>query len=212
MTQRSPAPGTLGLQSGQPPEPDPDQAWKALGLMNDWIRHAETKTGATLAAAGVGGGVLYNLVKDQQHPSSWLTVAALLCGLATLTSAACALIGLVPRLDLRHWTERLHLRKPRPCPAPTLDSEEDRPPEDPTSVLFYHDIARIYGSDEAPTYADVLATLTSDRTQLTRQIGLQVHANAHVARRKYRWSTWAIRALGFDLAFLAWTAVVVAHH
>jgi hypothetical protein len=182
MTRPGPMTGTSGCQSGQPPEPDPDQAWKALGLVNDWIRHAETKTGATLAAAGVGGGVLYNLVKDQQHPSGWLTVAALLCGLATLTSAACALIALVPRLDLRRWAERLHLRKPRPRPEPAPDSA-DNPPEDPTSVLFFHDIARTYSHLEAPSYADVLATLTSDKAQLTRQIGLQVHTNAHVARR-----------------------------
>jgi len=33
-------------------DPDPDQAWKALNLVNDWIKHAETKLIAILAASG----------------------------------------------------------------------------------------------------------------------------------------------------------------
>jgi hypothetical protein len=71
--------------------------------------------------------------------------------------------------------------------------QENDMPDDPTSLVFFHDFAR---TPDAPTCADVLATLTSDRAGLTRQIGRQLHANAHVASCKYRWSTSAIRALG----------------
>ena len=44
-------------------EPQPDQAWKALGLVNEWVRHAETKVAATLAATGVTAGALLNGVR-----------------------------------------------------------------------------------------------------------------------------------------------------
>lgn len=30
-------------------DPEPDHAWKALSLVNDWIKHAEGKAGITLA-------------------------------------------------------------------------------------------------------------------------------------------------------------------
>ncbi len=189
------------------PAPDPDQAWKALNLVNDWIRHAEAKTGATLAAAGVTGGVLYNLVKDQEHLSGWLCTVAVLCGVAIVACALCATIALVPRLSISSFTSRLGIHKRRPEPTPGGQP----PPEDPASVLFFAHIARDYKHDDAPTYAQVLATLTSNPRQLTEQIGHQVHQNAHVARRKYRWSTGAIVTLVADLLLLGVTALLVAH-
>jgi hypothetical protein len=189
----------------QEPDPDPDQAWKALGLVNDWIRHADSKTGAMLAAAGVSGGVFYNLVKDQHHPGRWLTYVAIACAAAIFLTAAFALLALMPRLSVKAWWKRI-LGQADPAPTP---NGSDNAPEDPMSLLFFRDIARSYKSADEPNYADVLATLTGDNARLTRQIGRQVHQNAHVAHRKFRWSTWAIRALGCDLVLLAWTAFLV---
>ena len=185
------------------PVPDPDQAWKALNLVNDWIRHAETKTGATLAAAGVTGGVFYNLVKDQHHPSCRLSVVAVLCCVAIVSAALCATLALVPRLSLKWPFGKGGVAAPP-------DGETNT--EDLSSLLFFAHIARDYKPDDAPTYAQVLKTLSSDRHQLTEQIGRQVHQNAHVARRKYRWSTAAIYALSADLLLLAATAVLVSQH
>ncbi|HEY1920518.1 MAG TPA: Pycsar system effector family protein [Streptosporangiaceae bacterium] len=181
-------------------QPDPDQAWKALGLVNDWIRHAETKTTATLAAAGVSGGVLYNLVQHQTNPSPGLCVVAVLCGLAIVTSAGSAIMALAPRLRPGKTVVQ---------PAPEGD-DPARPPDDPANLLFFSHITRDYRGD-APSYAQVLSTLTSDHTKLTEQIGRQVHANADVAQRKYWWANCAIIALGIDLTFLALTAIVVAN-
>ena len=66
---------------------EPDHAWKALSLVNDWIKHAETKAGATLAAAGVVGGVLFNLMQDR-HNAGWnLDIASTVCGSAALATA-----------------------------------------------------------------------------------------------------------------------------
>src|SRR5271154_3696387 len=81
--------------------PDPDQAWRALGLVNDWIRHAEAKATATLAAAGVTGGVLYNLVHPQTHPSLALDVVATINAVMIVASAGSAIMALIPRLAVR---------------------------------------------------------------------------------------------------------------
>ncbi len=87
----------------QSPErlPDPDQAWKALSLVNDWIRHAEAKATATLAAAGVTGGVLYNLVHSQTHLSLALDIVATINVVTIIASAGSAVMALVPRLTVR---------------------------------------------------------------------------------------------------------------
>jgi hypothetical protein len=180
------------------PVPNPDQAWKALTLVNDWIRHAETKTVATLAAAGVTGGVLYNLVQHQTYPSVGLSVIAVICGVAIVTSAGSAIIALAPQL-----------RPPKTTASPPSNDGGTPPPDDPANLLFFAHIARDYKGD-APTYAQVLSTLTSNHAMLTEQIGRQVHANAHVAQRKYWWANCAIIALGVGLVFLAVTAILVA--
>lgn len=234
MTSRpQPAPGSAGepdylvpnddVQPGedppfgddQPPasdpvvtNPDPEQAWKALGLVNDWIRHADVKTGAFLAAAGVTGGVFYNLVRDQHHPSRWLAGVAIACAAAIFLAAAFALVALMPRLSVKQWWKGIFGKKEEPPPS----SDGDDVPEDPTSLLFFRDIARAYKSDNQPSYAEVFATLSADKARLTRQISIQIQQNAHVAHRKFRWSSWSLRALGCDLVLLAWTAYLVGRH
>jgi len=191
---------TEKIQPG--PNPDPEQAWKALSLVNDWVKHAEAKTGATLAAAGVTGGVLYNLLKSQADPPLWLDLLAVACGLATFAAGACALVALTPRLQL-----------PRPSKGqvPTVTDGIEEAEENPVNLLFYRDIARRYrGPHGGITYAGVLGILTDDRAALTRYIARQVHANAAVAHRKYVWVAWAIRALGIALVLLAVTAALIA--
>ena len=163
---------------------DPDQAWKALTLVNDWVKHAEAKTGASLAVAGVTGGVLYNLVKDQHDPGTALWLAAFACGLAVVAAATCAALALVPRLQLT------------------------RAQEDPDSPLFFSHIARKY-EKTGPAYAEALRDLTVQPEELTREIGKQVHANAVVAHRKFFWVNCAVRALVVALPALGVVAAIV---
>lgn len=166
--------------------PDPDQAWKALALVNDWVKHAEAKLGVALAATGVSGGVLFNLVNDPSHASVAFDVAATVCGAAVIVAGACAVVGLYPVVRLRHTT--------------TNDS---------ANPLFFHDIARVYESDP-PSYGAVLHTLTTNPDDLVRHLSQQVHANATVAQRKYRWANRAIRALLLGFAALGALATIVA--
>ncbi|WP_328967620.1 Pycsar system effector family protein [Streptomyces sp. NBC_00239] len=159
------------------PPPNPDHAWKALGLVIDWIKHAEAKAGATLAAAGVTGGVLYNLVKDASTPSSWLIASALVCALAVLGAGLCASMVLWPRLRMK---------------------------EDPTSLLYFHHIAR--GHAAGDTYATSLVALTKDMEALVTEIASQSWANSRVAHDKYMWGGRAIRLLLCALILLSVTA------
>ncbi|MFG3359848.1 Pycsar system effector family protein [Streptomyces griseofuscus] len=146
-------------------------------MVIDWIKHAETKAGATLAAAGVTGGVLYNLVKDVHRPSSPLIISALVCALAVLATGMCAGLVLWPRLKMR---------------------------EDPTSLLYFHHIARAHAVGDS--YAASLATLTRNPEALVTEIAKQSWANSKVAHAKYMWGGRAIRFLLVALVTLSITA------
>lgn len=171
-----------------PPPPDPDQAWKALSLVNEWLRHAEAKLGVIVAAAGVSGGVLFNLVKDHTDRSIAFKIATAICAAAVLVAGVSAMAGLYPVVRV---------------------GRVRRSGGESVNPLFFHDIARSYRGD-APRYGAILGTLTTNPDDLVRHIGQQVHANATVAQRKYRWANWAIRALLVDVLALGTTAAVTA--
>lgn len=154
----------------QEPIPDPDQAWKALGLVNDWIRHAETKTAAILAATGVTAGLLYNIVSRWEEPCECAILMQVFAGFALLLAGAFCAAGLLPRRKVRGA------------------------PEDPSNLLFYSHITRRYGSD-GPEYQEVLATLTSNRHEMTNHVAQQIWANSSVADRKFTFANRALMAL-----------------
>lgn len=175
------------------PEPeassDLDQAWRVLSQVNDWVRHAETKIGATLAATGVTGGVLFNLIKDRPNRSLTLDVTAAVCGALVLLAGVLAGSALLPRLRSRPWRR-----------------------EPPTSPLYFAHIARRYQGDLESAYPQVLSALSVDRDAMTREIGLQVRANAGVAYRKHRLAHAAIVSLLLALFALVAVAVGIVKH
>lgn len=192
-------------------EPDPDQAWKALSLVNEWVRHAETKVAATLAAAGVSGGLLYSIAKDWPQASllAWL-VGHLAAGMLVVTAWTCGM-GLMPRRTARardhgpfdvitNWWAAGTKDPALPGQSGAdeeqcaEDAEEPEPPEDPVNLLFYSNIVKHY-SDAGPDYEDVLASLTSNRAGMTKHVAQQVWANASVAERKYDRANTALKLL-----------------
>lgn len=162
---------------------NPDHAWKALGLVIDWIKHAETKAGATLAATGVTGAVLYNLVKDQTNPGRWLATAAVLCALAVLAAGASAAVALLPRLGAQA--------------------------DEPDSPLYFKHIANKHPR-KPHTYFRDLHRLTASAEDLVQEIAEQVWANSHVAARKYTWASRAVACLVAALAALACVALILS--
>lgn len=180
---------------------DPDQAWKSLGLVNDWIKHADAKVGATLAASGVTAVMLYNLVKGEHHPGFWLSLFAIFCGVSVVLAGASAALALIPRLKIEtRLARRQALREANTSGAAPVAIPKD----DPVNLLFFTNIAKQYDGD-GPSYVEVLSALTADRQRLTRQIAHQVHANATVAHRKF---TWADRAIKFLIAAVAALGIV----
>jgi Family of unknown function (DUF5706) len=163
-----------------------EQAWRTLSLVRDLITQAETKLGVVLAAAGVSGGVLFNLVKNRHHPSMAFDVAAAICAASTLMAGVCTMIGLYPRVTVR-----------------------SKSTGDVANPLFFHDIAKFYKGDPFG-YSIALLSVAGDPEKLARYLGNQVHANAVIAQRKYRWADWAIRLFLLDLLAITSLAVIAA--
>jgi Family of unknown function (DUF5706) len=155
----------------------------------------------------VTGGVLYNLVHSQVHPSLALDIVVSINVLGIITSGGSAVMTLVPRLTIRKGKSVPNNERTASQASETGIST----PEDPVNLLYFRDIARHYRGD-APTYTQVLSTLTSDPAKLTEYIGQQVHANSDVAHRKYAWANRAAICLSVDLFMLGVTAILVAHH
>jgi len=157
-----------------PSLPQPDQAWKALSITNEWIRHADTKTGVTLAFVGATATVLFNLIKNEQSWTYWLVFAVVLCAAALVAAATFACAALFPRT-------RRQARQGTPTD------------EEAVNLLFFGDIVGHYTKD-LPSYTQVLSLLTGNPARLTEQIAAQIHENAHIATAKFKHVNRAILA------------------
>jgi hypothetical protein len=164
----------------------PEQAWHALSLVNALITQAETKLGVVLAAAGVSGGILFDLVYSQVGHSLGIDAVATVCAVLVFIAGSCAMIGLYPRVMLRRQHTG-HITNP----------------------LFFLDIARVY-EDNPMAYSKELQKLTTRPDDLVHHLAQQIHANATIVQRKYRWADWAVKALLLDLLALALLATIIA--
>lgn len=179
----SPHGANTSVDAPVPVVADPEQAWRALGMITDWIKHAETKSGATLTAAVAVATILYSLVKDQHHPGLGLSVAAVSCGSLVFAGAATAAWSLVPRL----WRK-----------------------DEATSNLYFDHIARKHSRHTGGThYAGALRALAADNERMVTEIASQVWANAHVARQKYRWGSAGLVLVIMSLVPLAVVAGII---
>lgn len=164
--------------------PDPDHAWKALALVNEWIRHSDAKAGVTLAFAGVLGAMTFNLAKDSTARSLAFDVLVVVaCALLVLTGGLCGWT-LTPRVN---------------------DKDADR---DAINRLFFASISRSF-KGQRQEFADVLHTLTADPVELTRDLAHQIHANARIATVKAEYAKWAIRTVLAAGAVVAALAIAI---
>ncbi|XVV14280.1 Pycsar system effector family protein [Actinoplanes sp. CA-131856] len=158
----------------------PEDAWRALFLMVEWIRHADGKATAALASAGVTGSLLYTLVNTADRRGTALAISAAACALAIIAAATAAGMALLPRLASR--------------------------PE-PTGLIYYRAISERFGTG-ADAYATAYSALAADQPALFAALTRQVWATASVATRKYRAINVSIAALLPALLLLAVTAVL----
>lgn len=151
------------------PLPEPDHAWKALSLVNEWIRHSDAKAGVTLAFVGALATMLFNLLRiPAERNVGFILVVVGGCGFLLLAAVLCGLT-LTPRVN-----------------------DRDAVPE-AINRLFFKSISAHFSGDR-PGYAEVLSTLTSDRRELVKDLAHQIHANARIATVKGELVKWAIRS------------------
>ncbi|MCP2031152.1 hypothetical protein L1277_001243 [Okibacterium sp. HSC-33S16] len=174
----------VSMRGGSALPPNPDHAWKALTLVNEWIRHSDAKAGVTLAFTGALGTMTFNLANGFEYRSllfDALVVTA--CALLVLTGALCAWT-LTPRVN---------------------DKDADR---DAINRLFFASISRNF-KGRRQHYGDVLHTLTADPAELTKDLADQIHANAKIATVKAEFAKWAIRSALATGAFVAAIAIAI---
>lgn len=164
--------------------PDPDHAWKALALVNEWIRHSDAKAGVTLAFTGVLGTMTFNLANEVDPRSPVFDALVVLASsLLVLTGGLCTWT-LTPRVN---------------------DKDADR---EAINRLFFASISRNF-KGKRDEYADVLHTLTADPVELTRDLANQIHANARIATIKAVFAKWAMRSALAAGAAVAALAIVI---
>lgn len=163
---------------------DPDNAWKVLALVNEWIRHSDAKAGVTLAFTGVLGTMTFNLARDFEPQSpTFDALVVVACALLVVTGGLCGWT-LTPRVS---------------------DKDADR---DAINSLFFASISRNF-KGKREEYADVLHTLTADPVQLTRDLADQIHANARIATIKAEFAKRAMRSAFAAGATVAALAIVI---
>jgi Family of unknown function (DUF5706) len=159
----------------------PEDAWRGLQQVNEWIRFADAKAGAVLAGSGVLGAFLVHAIprlsdfRDQPVRAVLLSLAVCSVGLSALIT-----LGVL---------------------APRLRTGEAR------SLLYFDHVARRYGQDRQAFVAMYLH-LGEDEAALCNQLIEQMWANSLVARRKFRRVAIATYALGTAM-FAAGAAVVI---
>lgn len=154
-------------------------------MVNDWIRFADAKAGATLGFSGAMGTLLFNVVKDLRHVNALLdTTVVITC---VLLFAAVLLAG---------WTI-----------APRTRDADVVP--DTISRLFFASIAKHYKGQRL-AYRDEMKRLSTDTEALLVELADQIHANASIATRKNKRIAWAIRAALAAGVLLACVTIQVA--
>lgn len=161
--------------------PDPGHAWNVLTVVNESIKHAETKGALILGAAGAVGSLLYSVYGNQEHHGVIVDIAVAVCGLSAVAAATFAALGLTPRLRSR---------------------------DNASSVVYFHHIARRHRTAaESADYGDLLKAVSSDHDRLLTDLATQIWANAHVARQKFLMAR--LGTIAILTAFGALAAIVV---
>jgi hypothetical protein len=163
--------------------PATEALWKVYVELNEWVRFADAKAGAILAADMVIVSLLPGaLFSKEFRPfattgSTLAAVAAILGCLGLLASAVLCLWCIKPRIKSR--------------------------PAGPASLIFFSHIAE--GHDDADAFARAARDF-DDPEKAYLQISRQVWANAWVADRKHDAVRRAVYGLMFGLAFgvVAW--------
>ncbi|MFW7413470.1 Pycsar system effector family protein [Demequina sp. SO4-18] len=143
-------------------------SWEVLRWTAEWIRFADAKAGATLAAAGASAAVLATFATrgGTDAHSPWSVAFACGSAAALLGVSILALLVLAPRLGRQGGG----------------------------SLVYFGHIAKEYG-ESGDNYALALAEVESNPASWRQHLAQQITVNARIAERKYRATSWSIRFL-----------------
>lgn len=178
------------LPTGKP-KMGTDDAWKVFGLVNDWIRHADTKVGVTLATSGAVGVMLYNLVKALPRDVSVCAyIAPVVCAVLLVLTVIFCTFALNPRIH-------------------SADSVANPATLTTPNHLYFGAISAQWKREQ---YIAEFVDLMTDPDALVQEVASQVHVNAQIASDKMRATVRAVWTLSLAVAALAVTAIVVLFH
>lgn len=168
-------------------EPATETLWRVYAAINEWIRFADTKAGAILAADVFLVAESVGQLKDDDGKFlkwAFYTPDALcvLIGILFLViSAALALNCIRPRTRV--------------------------PKNSPRSLLYFGHIAEF----KTPTDYATTARTIDRRDTAYDEISHQVWINSRVARSKHQFVAWSVVTLGLGLLCLliAWLAAII---
>lgn len=173
------------------PQTGTDDAWKVFSLVNDWIRHSDTKVGVTLATSGAVGVMLYNLVRElPQGVSGCAYIAPVACAIPLVLTVMFCTFALNPRIR-------------------AADSVADPATLKAPNHLYFGAISAQWKRER---YIDDFVDLMADPDALVKEVASQVHVNAQIASEKMEATKRAIWTLSIAVAGLAATAIVVLVH
>jgi hypothetical protein len=154
---------------GSVPAVKTDDAWSALGEVNQWIRFADAKASVLLAVGGVVGGIV--LSRPAPGAADVVTsrgIAWTVAMIAVALSSLFSLLALLPQLRVRR--------------------------QEPTSLLYFRHIAAQFAGKQRE-YEARFAQIADSPEAMRDEVAAQIWANSLVARRKFRevaFATWLI--------------------
>lgn len=168
--------------------PNADHAWKLLGLVNEWIRHSDSKAAITLAFTGAMATLLFNLARLVKEQTLLLNSAVVIAALLLGTTALLCGLTLIPRVV--HTDGGI------------------TPSDSAANRLFYASIHKHFAG-RPDAYAQALRDLTADEAEVIRDLAASIHVNASIATAKAVYAKWAVVAALASAAAIAFAAIVV---
>lgn len=164
---------------------DPDPIWRTLELVNEWIRHAEAKAGATLAGTiTVLAGMFALWQASPPVWSWWFVTSAALAISAFLIAAWLSIASLMPRLRV------------------TPRGDGGTP-----NLLYFNDIAT--WPEGGAAFMVEVVTISAQPERLATELTRQLWANSNVANKKFLWANRAIVAFTFQIALTVLNALMI---
>lgn len=144
-----------------------DRLFQMLGLVNDWLKFGETKSGGMVVLAGIAGTALLTYGSDIEHPTVWDGCTLFLAGFCFTLSLSLAVWSFLPRKD-----------------ATTIEARLEELPDDSDNLYYYGHLAKFRAADLLQRLCERHGCDPSKTTRGERDLAAQIIINSRITRRK----------------------------